>query len=73
MTIKDKKKNIISERYKVQYEDRMGNWNNFGPFLFSNQDTAKAYYKQYKNSLGQHARIIKVTEEVIESIDKVKN
>jgi hypothetical protein len=60
---------IVSERYKVQYKDRMGNWNTFGPFLFSNQDAAKTYYKQYKTSLGQTVRIIKVTEEVMECVD----
>jgi len=59
------KREVIGQRFKVQYIDNRGEWKDFGPILSLTEDGALGYFKEFEFALKQKARIVKVTEEVI--------
>ncbi len=59
------KREVIGQRFKVQYIDGRGEWRDFGPILSLTEEGALGYFKEYEYALKRKARLVRVTEEVI--------
>jgi hypothetical protein len=65
VSVMPEQREIIGQRFKVQYIDNRGEWRDFGPILSLTEDGALGYFREFDYALKKKARIVKVTEEVI--------